>query len=200
MRWGLAVVLALALTVPGSLFVALADGGPPPETEGGATLWRPLVEEWRILASSPPDAPMGGVLCSDAAPCDAGKLADAAAAGMTCAFEATVWLSGGGRGTPAVLRDVEVLLAVIIEAGAGGREREGVVNVSHQYAEFPVAWPNGWWWRAESERVHVTTPTPCDARVVKLMFNFASRTLTGRDVALAQTAETRLVPWEGAPE
>ena len=191
--WALLLLaLLLCLSFPAAV-LALADGGPEPVSpQPGVREYRPRVEAWALVSASGAGG-VGGLLCSHERPCEAAALDAAAARGGTCVLAMDVWLASAPREELA-LRDVGLLVYAVAWAGGGEVRPDGVWNSSAHLSEFPVAWPHGWWWRAESERIHLAVPTPCDAWLVVANVNVRGVDLLGREQHAAQAAEVALVP------
>lgn len=186
----LAVGSLLALLL-GLGYVGLADGGAPErEREGGGLERSALVERWSLVSSGPDDA--AGLLCDETmGACDPARLRDRAARGHACAWSGTFWLAGSGT---LLVREPTILVYAVIESGDGRMLSEGTRNHTTSTTTFPLAWPDGDWWRPESVRVHVALPVPCDAARLRVTLNVEGRTLDGGMASTAQGTEVTLVP------
>lgn len=165
----------LVLAIPLSLLGFVSGGAPAVEREGGGHEERPRVERWTVVSAARDDS--GGWMCDEAHPCDLAR--QRLHAEDPCVWTARVWLASA----PAIaLREVHLKVFALAT-------REGGAGVM---TTFDPPWENGWWWRAEGERVDVALPIPCDAAQLTLTLNVQGRTLRGGVDQLAQTADIEL--------
>lgn len=167
------IVLVVAVGAVVSLlsmvgWTAFGYGGPPPED----TTWTPQVRAWTFSVN-------GERLCDDATPCTEADLARATA-GDACSWRGIAWLSG--RSNPFLLRHVRFELFVVVEQTGGA--------VGTQEASLPSA---GSWWRAYGKQVSVTLNVPCDARMIKISFNYVGTASFGTTYRSSEAAQTSLV-------
>lgn len=157
------------------------DGGAPQTGLGAAKGAAAVVTGWSLEAMHPDGS--RDELCSIDAACAFERLEAAAQANATCALRADVWLASVKM--PVMLRDVHMRFnATVLTGDYFSNATDAPVKTT--WHEGNIDWDNGWWWRAQEERIQVRVPVPCEAHTVHINLPFDAKKFWGEDAPGAQ--------------